>query len=157
MLGRKAGADGKQLCEGDKGRKKKKSRMETSEGRKLIRPTSRSLPGKYRELQAGGEEVKPSVGGGEGKGEGEVNDAELSVDDTLPLEGAGLCGKTILRYHPILTANSRRKRLQRVPGLWLKAGQPPLLLASWPLTTSVENKQFGLWNYGRLPRRNRSG
>lgn len=62
--------------------------METSEGRKLIRPTSRSLPGKYRELQAGGEEVKPSVGGGEGEGEG--SDAELSVDDTFSLEGAGL-------------------------------------------------------------------
>lgn len=28
MLGRKAGADGKQLCEGDKGRKKKKKKVE---------------------------------------------------------------------------------------------------------------------------------
>lgn len=44
----------------------KKSRMETSEGRKLIRPTLRSLPGKYREIHAEGEEVRAGIEGESG-------------------------------------------------------------------------------------------
>lgn len=86
MLGRKARADGKQLCES--GERQKKGGVETSEGSKLIWPTSRSLPGKHPNIQAEGEEVKPSEVGVWGGG----SNAELSGDDALPQEGASLWG-----------------------------------------------------------------